>query len=246
MALLDGHTLLASSYYRRFIVRFDMDGTDRLDDSGSARERYAEGSGDEDVITALAGVLFSGPLFYNGVDLCEDGGVGSGCDDSVDSNVSDPIRSGYVVDVEKYPFACTSHPKSKFEESIVEGDYHAWAVDRNNVVYDYPIEQLQFGAYATSDIVRRPWDASLTTVALPYVVIRSRCDVGMNRSKVCEKYNTTDSEDLLKEIHGGEFPHWMCYQRAQLIRDSDPDEYAIVLGSLGYRQPDGSIVWLCG
>jgi hypothetical protein len=31
-----------------------------------------------------------------------------------------------------------------------------------------------------------------------------------------------------------------------LIRDSDPDEYAIVLGSLGYRQPDGSIVWLCG
>ena len=48
-------------------------------------------------------------------------------------------------------------------------DLHAWCVDENGVVHDYPDEKLMKGEHATKDIVRRPWDVSVVVQALPHL-----------------------------------------------------------------------------
>ena len=47
-------------------------------------------------------------------------------------------------------------------------------------------------------------------------------------------------------IENGTFPVNHCYARAKILRDSDPTRFALVLGSLGYRQLDGRVFWECG
>ena len=54
------------------------------------------------------------------------------------------------------------------------------------------------------------------------------------------------SVQLLEMIENNTFPVKQCYARAKLLRDSDPSRFALVLGSLGYRQIDGRVFWDCG
>ena len=54
------------------------------------------------------------------------------------------------------------------------------------------------------------------------------------------------TEQLLFMIKNNTFPKDNCYPRAKLLRDSEPSRFALVLGSLGYRQTDGHVFWECG
>lgn len=200
----------------------------------------------EDVMSALAYSFIGRPLF-----LLQELEMRNNDNDDTDHRLSSRrdcglSSLGYTIDLGPAPFANASHPKHEFEDSIIYGDYHAWVVDRNNVVHDYPTDQLQVGGFATSDIVRRPWDASLVSVALPRVASRSESDPIITRYRMSGDNCQFSTEELLKLVTAGRFPPWMCYRRAEILRDSNPNEFAIVLGSLGYRQNDGSIVWLCG
>ena len=82
--------------------------------------------------------------------------------------------------------------------------------------------------------------------ALPKVISRVASDPVVYLSGMGKGRGKFSSEQLLALIRAGEFPQWMCYRRAEILRDSNPDEYSLVIGSLGYRQADGSVVWLCG
>ena len=54
------------------------------------------------------------------------------------------------------------------------------------------------------------------------------------------------SVQFLQMIENSTFPVNHCYARAKILRDSDPTRFALVLGSLGYRQLDGRVFWECG
>ncbi len=54
------------------------------------------------------------------------------------------------------------------------------------------------------------------------------------------------SVHLLQMIENNTFPVNQCYARAKVLCDSDPSQFALVLGLLGYRQLDGHVFWECG
>ena len=201
---------------------------------------------EEFIMSALACAFVGRPVLFPR----QNGSGGDGCDSGFEVSVGrggdESVSCGDINDLAPVAFEFGRHPKCRFEESIVCGDYHAWVVDRNNVVHDYPTDQLQIGSFATPDIVRRPWDVSLVCHALPKVISRVASDPVVYFSGMGKEVGKFSSEQLLDLIHAGEFPRWMCYRRAEILRDSDPDEYSLVIGSLGYRQADGSVVWLCG
>lgn len=116
-------------------------------------------------------------------------------------------------------------------------DYHAWCVDENNNVCDYPDDQLEQGTYYTENIVRRPWDAHLVAQFLPHLE---------ELFKEFRKIYPKRIDHHLNDIQNNTFPQGNCYARAKILRDSDKQKYALVVGSLGYVQSDGRIFWECG
>ena len=129
-------------------------------------------------------------------------------------------------------------PRSSFDKNMVM-DHHAWCVDEEGNVCDYPDDQNQHGDHATSNIVRRPWDAYMVAEALPHI------------DKLCQEtflglYPDTSSEQWIQMIHSNTFPKHNCTARAKILRDSQPEKYALVIGSLGYKQPNGTIFWEFG
>ena len=46
-------------------------------------------------------------------------------------------------------------PRHIFDPKMVM-DFHAWCVDENGLIHDYPDHQLIEGQYSTRDVVRRP------------------------------------------------------------------------------------------
>ena len=118
-------------------------------------------------------------------------------------------------------------------------DLHAWCVDEEGNVCDYPDAQNQHGDHATSNIVRRPWDAHMVAEALPHID-------KLYQEKFLRLYPDTSSEKWIRMIHFNTFPKHNCTARAKILRDSQPEKYALVIGSLGYKQHDGTIFWEFG
>ena len=129
-------------------------------------------------------------------------------------------------------------PRYKFDPKMVM-DLHAWCVDENGVVHDYPDEKLMKGDYATKDIVRRPWDVCVVVQALPHLE-------KWTKEQFFDKNPHVTTEQFLQAIKNNTFPSNNCYPRAKILRDSDPSKYALVLGSLGFRQSDGRVYWEYG
>lgn len=121
-------------------------------------------------------------------------------------------------------------------------DYHAWCVDENNEVYDYPVEQIAGDSlYWTPNVIRRPFDAELVCALYESVVnIRAYTE-----NHILEIEHLTQ-EQKMDMISNDAFPKNCCIDRALTIRDSDPDRFSMVIGSLGFVQPDGSIFWAYG
>jgi hypothetical protein len=68
----------------------------------------------------------------------------------------------------------------------------------------------------------------------------------LTRENFFDKNKHVSSLQFLQMIENSTFPVNQCYARAKLLRDSDPTRFALVLGSLGYRQLDGRVFWECG
>ncbi len=129
-------------------------------------------------------------------------------------------------------------PRYSFDKNMVS-DVHVWCVDVFGNVCDYPDDQNQHGDKATKTIIRRPWDANMVTEALPHID-------EFNEKIFFNKNPDISNEEWLLMIESNTFPLKACYARAKLLRDSNPKEYALVVGSLGYKQNDGSIFWEFG
>jgi hypothetical protein len=129
-------------------------------------------------------------------------------------------------------------PRHTFNPTM-STDFHAWCVDERGVVHDYPPDQLIKGNHWTGDVVRRPWDVNVVVEALPYIE-------KLTREKFFDKNKHVSSVQFLQMIENSTFPVNHCYARAKILRDSDPTRFALVLGSLGYRQLDGRVFWECG
>jgi len=129
-------------------------------------------------------------------------------------------------------------PRHTFDPRMTM-DFHAWCVDEKGMVHDYPDNQLIRGKYWTCHVVRRPWDANLIVKALPHIEKRSK-------DLFFDKNTHVSLEQFLSMIEDNTFPQSHCYPRAKILRDSDPSRFALVLGSLGYRQSDGRVYWECG
>ena len=129
-------------------------------------------------------------------------------------------------------------PRHTFDPKMVM-DFHAWCVDENGLIHDYPDHQLIQGQYGTRDVVRRPWDVNIVIAAMPHIE-------HMTKVEFFDKNKHVSTEQFLFMIKNNTFPKDNCYPRAKLLRDSDPSRFALVLGSLGYRQTDGRVFWECG
>ena len=129
-------------------------------------------------------------------------------------------------------------PRSSFDKNMVS-DVHAWCVDEVGNVCDYPDDQNQHGDNRTKNIVRRPWDANMVAEALPHID-------EFNKKIFFNKHPDVSNEEWLLKIQSNTFPIRSCYARAKILRDSNPKKYALVIGSLGYKQNDGSIFWEFG
>ena len=129
-------------------------------------------------------------------------------------------------------------PRCSFDKNMVM-DLHAWCVDEEGNVCDYPDDQNQHGAHSTANIVRRPWDACVVAEALPHIAKHYQ-------EKFVDRFPNTSSEEWIPVIHSNTFPTRNCFARAKILRDSQPEKYALVIGSLGYKQCDGTIFWEFG
>ncbi len=61
----------------------------------------------------------------------------------------------------------------------------------------------------------------------------------MTKDEFFDKNKHVSTEQYLFMIENNTLPKDNCYPRAKLLRDSDPSCFALVLGSLGYRQRMG-------
>ncbi len=129
-------------------------------------------------------------------------------------------------------------PRHIFDPKMVM-DFHAWCVDDYGLIHDYPDHQLIQGQYGTRDVVRRPWDVKVVIAAMPHIE-------QMTKAEFFDKNKHVSTEQFLFMIKNNTFPKDNCYPRAKLLRDSEPSRFALVLGSLGYRQTDGRVFWECG
>jgi len=119
-------------------------------------------------------------------------------------------------------------------------DFHVWCVDERNNIYDYPIEQIK-SIHWTNRIIRRPFD-------IEHAMLKYQFMIKFRKRLISYK---TDIEPLNQEqkmamIESDTFPMKQCLDRALTLRTSNPKRFAIVIGSLGFIQPDGSIFWEYG
>lgn len=133
---------------------------------------------------------------------------------------------------------CGKSPRCFFDKNMVR-DLHAWCIDDLGNVCDYPDDQNQHGDYSTMNIVRRPWDAYMVAEALPYIDKHYK-------KEFFDRHPNTSNEEWIQKIQSNKFPLRNCFARAKILRDSQPKKYALVIGSLGYKQCDGTIFWEFG
>ena len=133
--------------------------------------------------------------------------------------------------------------KKSFKEGSLLSyvDYHAWCVDENNNVCDYPDEDLITGSQALCEgaqIVRHPWE--------DHFVAKIQPQLEAHFTSFFENNQHLTRAKVFQFIDENAFPTKYCYVRAKILHDSNPSKYSIVIGSLGYRKVDGSTWWKYG
>ena len=119
-------------------------------------------------------------------------------------------------------------------------DFHVWCVDENNNVYDYPIEQIE-SVYWTNKVIRRPFDIEHAMKKYEFML-----DFRKHLVSYFDIVTSLTQEEKIKMIENGTFPLKQCLDRALTLRESNPRKFAVVVGSLGFVQSDGSVFWQYG
>lgn len=129
--------------------------------------------------------------------------------------------------------------------SLGMDDYHAWCIDKQGVVHDYDPKILMKNVkYGTTDIVREPFPGDISA---RLVHCNKTYDAYLQGMTAEFGGDIEDAKKaLLSIIHTPLFPPKNCYIRAKLLYESDPQEYSLVFGSLGFIQADGKIYWEYG
>ena len=120
-------------------------------------------------------------------------------------------------------------------------DYHAWCVDEKGIVCDYPIYQLKEGVdinIATDTVIYQPWSEQMIVEWLP--------KLNVLYEKFMKDNSHITKEVMLISIDNNKFPAAHCYIRAKLLHESNPEKYALIIGSLGFVQKDGTTFWEYG
>lgn len=122
-------------------------------------------------------------------------------------------------------------------------DCHAWVVDENTGhIWDYAPETIlkTMGVnYETDTLVRKPFPEKLQEQLLPYIQRIMR----LKRESV--KSSTRIDEQQYKTMCMNTFGY--CFLRVSFVCDDYIDrDLKIVLGSLGLKQPDGTIKYEYG
>jgi hypothetical protein len=124
-------------------------------------------------------------------------------------------------------------------------DYHACCIDKQGVVHDYDPKIIMLNVnFGSTDIVCVPFTGDISERLV-------HCDKTYDAylQGMTAKFGG-DIEDakkaLLSIIHTPFFPRKNCYICAKLLYESDPQEYSLVIGSLGFRQADGKVYWEYG
>jgi hypothetical protein len=121
-------------------------------------------------------------------------------------------------------------------------DFHAWCVDEKKLIHDYPISQNgRETEHWTETVIRRPWDVEHVIKAFPE--IKRLWENSIHYIKLVKPLTL---QEKLSKIANNTFPQGQCFDRALAIRDSDPKRFSLVIGSLGFVQPDGTFFWEFG
>ena len=119
-------------------------------------------------------------------------------------------------------------------------DFHVWCVDEYNNIYDYPIEQIE-SIHWTDKVIRRPFDVAHAMETYQFMM-DFRKNLPLYQASIAPLTQT----QKISMIENDTFPLKQCLDRALALRESNPRKFAVVIGSLGFIQPDGSIFWEYG
>ena len=149
----------------------------------------------------------------------------------------DALLEFEAEDLARKESGLTGKNKSFKEVSLLSYvDYHAWCVDENNNVCDYPDEDLITGSQELCEgaqIVRHPWEDRLVSEIQPQLEAQFTSFFKNNQHLTMTK--------VFQFIDVNAFPTKYCYVRAKILHDSNPSKYSIVIGSIGYKKTDGTI-----
>ena len=119
-------------------------------------------------------------------------------------------------------------------------DFYVWCVDENNNVHDYPVEQIE-SEHWTNKVIRRPFDIEHAMRKYQFML-----EFRKHLGPYSEVVAPLTQEEKMRMIEEDTFPPKQCLDRALTLRNSDPRKFAVVIGSLGFIQRDGSIFWEFG
>lgn len=119
-------------------------------------------------------------------------------------------------------------------------DYHAWCIDSENNILDYPIEDIE-SEHWTRDVVYRPFDAEHVSLIYEDLIFFAK-----QTETYIDTISLMSEKEKVEAIENNSFPKRNCLWRAMALKNKDPERYAVVIGSLGFKQADGSIFWEYG
>ena len=116
---------------------------------------------------------------------------------------------------------------------------HAWCIDKGGKTYDYDDYHLGKNCLFHSDkVIRVRADEHTTATLMPLLQTNFEAWLRVSGKTVNEH---------MDEIRRHTFDDHHCWHRAMLLEKSNPDKYTLVIGSYGFRQPDGrNTFWLWG
>lgn len=116
---------------------------------------------------------------------------------------------------------------------------HAWCVNQDDECFDYADDYFQAIAFFSSETITRvPFPMALQQQLLPHLKM------------IFNSWLETSGKTLaqhLSTIRRGHFNVRMCWHRAMVLAEAYPDQYQVVVGSLGFVQDDGiNTFWVWG
>ncbi len=133
--------------------------------------------------------------------------------------------------------------------SIDLHDYHAWCVDKNGDVCNYSNETLMKSVeHPSLKVIRWPFTAHI----IPKWLILCKDQYNIYIQNMANANCGGDIDVMIAQLtivlmaNTSHFPDQCCHPCAKLLHHYNPQKYSLVIGSLGFRQADGTIHWEYG